>query len=249
MFLKNIENIRTTFSSYYGTGKYFLLLMIALIYIFICEKEQNKKVFLVWYSCLVLLIILNPIFNKIVDHFLNVRVYNRLYWMVPIGIILAYAGVIFVKNNSKLSNKIFAFCVLTVLIIFSGNFVYTKNNYTKTDNLYKIPDEYVEVSNIIKEIPIYPKKAMVSTDLVPYIRLIAPSVRMAYPRKSTGYKDYPIVGFYEAGDVKVLTNLCKEKEVNIIVYDRNILLSISPTYFGYDYYTSTANYDIYVLKQ
>ena len=249
MFLENIENIRITFDEYYGTGKYFLLLMIALIYIFMSEKSENKKTFFVWYSCLALLIILNPIFNRIVDHFLNARVYNRLYWVVPIGIVIAYGGVLFVKSNSKKSKKIFTFCIVAALIIFSGNFVYTKDNYSKTDNLYKIPNEYLEVSNIIKDIPIYPKKAMVSTDLVPYVRLIAPNVMMAYPRKSTGYKDYPIVGFYEAGDVKVLTNLCKEKEVNIIVYDRNILLTISPTYFGYDYYTSTDRYDIYVLKQ
>ena len=249
MFLENIKNIVDTFNGYYGSGKYFVLLLIALIYLFMVEKEKDKKAFFIWYPCLTLFIILNPLFNKIVDPLLNDKVYNRLYWIIPIGIIIAYAAVKIVKSNSEKYGKIIVFIAISTIIIFSGNFIYTKANYIRTDNLYKIPDEYVEVANILRKIEMESeKKAMVSTNLVPYIRLIAPSVRMAYPRMSSGYKDYPIVGFYEAGDVKVLTNLCKEKDVNIIVYDRNILLTISPTYFGYEYYTSTTNYDIYVLK-
>ena len=249
MFFENIKNIVTAFDNYYGSGKYFLLLLVALIYIFIREKDSDKKSFLVWYPCLALIIILNPIFNKIVNPFLSENVYNRLYWSIPLGIILAYAGVLLVKNVSENSKKIIIFISICILIIFSGDFVYNKENFQVTENLYKIPSEYVEVINILKTIPLDEKTAMVSTDLVPYVRLIAPSIRMAYPRRPDGYKDYPIVGFYEAGDVKTLTKLCKEKNINIIVYDRNILLSISPAYFGYDYYTSTDKYDIYILKQ
>ena len=248
MFGENIKNIVATFDNYYGSGKYFLLLLVALIYIFIREEDSDKKSFLVWYPCLALIIILNPIFNKIVNLFLNENVYNRLYWSIPLGIILAYAGVLLIKNISEKSKKIIMSIFICILIIFSGNFVYNKQNFQVTENLYKIPTDYLEVINVLRTIPLDERTAMVSTDLVPYVRLIVPSIRMAYPRRPDGYKDYPIVGFYESGDVKTLTMLCKEKDVNIIVYDRNILLSISPTYFGYEYYNSTERYDIYIMK-
>ena len=227
MFQESIENLKAAFEWYYGTGKYFLLLLFALIYLFIKEDNNNKKTFLVGYSCLAIFIIINPIFMKIVS---------------------SYAGVLVVKNISKLPKKIIVFCALVITIVFSGQFVYSKANFVKTENIYKIPDEYLEVSKIVGDIPIYPRKVMVSTDLIEYIRLVAPNVLTVYPRRPDGYKDYPIVDFYEAGDVKTLTMLCKENDVNIIVYDRSILLTISPKYFGYDYYTSTDKYDIYVLK-
>ena len=223
MFQESIENLKAAFEWYYGTGKYFLLLIFALIYLFIKEDNKNKKTFLVGYSCLAIFIIINPIFMKIVSPFVDDTVYNRLFWVIPSGVIISYAGVLVVKNISKLPKKIIVFCALVITIVFSGQFVYSKANFVKTENIYKIPDEYLEVSKIVGDIPIY-------------------------PRRPDGYKDYPIVDFYEAGDVKTLTMLCKENDVNIIVYDRSILLTISPKYFGYDYYTSTDKYDIYVLK-
>lgn len=248
MFQESIENLKAAFEWYYGTGKYFLLLLFALIYLFIKEDSNNKKAFLVGYSCLAIFIIINPIFMKIVSPFVDDTVYNRLLWVIPSGVIISYAGVLVVKNISKLPKKIIVFCALVITIVFSGQFVYSKANFVKTENIYKIPDEYLEVSKIVGDIPIYPRKVMVSTDLIEYIRLVAPNVLTVYPRRPDGYKDYPIVDFYEAGDVKTLTMLCKENDVNIIVYDRSILLTISPKYFGYDYYTSTDKYDIYVLK-
>lgn len=249
MFKDNIQIIKDTFFDYSGTGAYFILFFIALIYIFVLEKDKSKKTFLLYFSCLVLFIILNPLFNKIVNKFLNKNVYWRVFWILPIGVVISYVGVNVIKNIPNISKKIIVFATIIVIIVLSGKFIYTDENYTKVNNLYKIPDEYLSVINIISMLELEEKKAMVSMDLVAYVRQIDPSIKMAYPRKSTGYDNYDIVQYYNIGDVKNLTDLCKEKNVNIIVYDKSINLSISPIYFGYEFYTQTENYDIYILSE
>lgn len=248
MFSENIEIIKNAFSRYSGSGYYFVVFFISLMYIFILEKDKNKRAFLFYFSCLVFGIVLNPIFNKLVDNFLNANVYQRLFWMIPMGIVIAYVGTDLVKRIEKKSQKIVVFIMLILVIIFSGKIMYTKDNYSKTNNLFKFPNEVSEIIDVMSSIQLENKKAMVSTDVVAYVRQKDASIKTAYPRRPYGYDDYDIVKYYNSGDVKNLTELCKEKNVNMIVYDKGITLSISPSYFGYEHYTQTEKYDIYILK-
>ena len=249
MFSENIEIIKSAFTRYSGTGFYFVLLFVALIYVFIVEKDKNKRSFLFYFSCLVFLIIINPIFNKLVDKFLNKNVYQRLFWMLPMGIVIVYVGTDIIKRVENKWRKIIVSIMLISVIIFSGKLMYTEQNYTKVNNLFKFPDEAVEVIDLMSSIDLENKKAMVSTDLVAYVRQKDASIKLAYPRRPYGYEGYDIVKYYNEGDVKNLTELCKKKKVNMIVYDKGITLSISPSYFGYEHCAQTEKYDIYILKE
>lgn len=249
MFSENIEIIKNAFTRYSGTGSYFALFFVALIYIFIVEKDKNKRMFLLYFSCLVLFVVLNPIFNKLVNSFLNKNVYQRLFWMVPMGVVIAYVGADIIKKTENISKKTIVSILLICTIMFSGKLIYTEENYTKTNNLFKFPDETLAVIDIMSSIDLENKKAMVSTDLVEYVRQKDASIKLAYPRRPQGYDSYDIVQYYNMGDVKNLTDLCKKKKVNIIVYDKSIVLSISPSYFGYESYAQTEKYNIYILDE
>ena len=81
MFSENIEVIKKTFSECKGTGMYFALFFVSIIYIFLKEKDKNKKIIFGYFPLIVLLVILNPIFNKIIDKFINQNVYFRMFWI------------------------------------------------------------------------------------------------------------------------------------------------------------------------
>lgn len=249
MFSDNIQIIKNSFVNYFGTRSYFILFLIVLLCIFLLEKDKKKRVFLIYFSGLELLVVLNPIFNKCVNKLLNQNVYWRTFWIIPLGITMAYAGVLIIKNISEKSKKIIAISSMILIIILSGKCVYFGEEYSKLNNWYKIPDEYLEIINTISEIDIEDKKVITSTDMIEYVRQVDAKIKTAYPRRPyQDYDKYEILRYYNAGDVENLTNLCKEKNINIIVYDNSIALTISPEFYGFKLYAQTEHYDIYVLQ-
>ena len=190
---------------------------------------------------------MNPIFNKVIDELLNRNVYWRLFLILPVGLNLAYLCTIIIKMVPDKVKKIILFVLLIFIISLSGKFIYTKENYSFYNNFYKIPDEYLSVINIISEIEAQNKNAMVSTDLMPYIRQIDAEIKVPYERRQYGdYDVYNIVKYYNSGDMKNLIQLCEEMNVNIIVYDKNIELSETPIDYGFDLYKQTERYSIYI---
>lgn len=247
---ENIEFIKSVFLSYYANQNYFVLFLIALLFIFIKEKQKTNQSFLIYYPIAILIILLNPIFAWLIVKVIPESVYYRFLWTIPFGIILAYFGVRLMDNiNTHLKKNIIAISFI-LIIIYSGAFVYNNITFEKVNNWHKLPDESIQVTQIVKDIPVDNKKAMVSTDLVGYIRQFDANIKLAYPRRPyADYEMYPIVKYYKAGDVKNLVNLCKQNDINIIVYDNSIPLTISPSHYGYDLYAQTEHYDIYALSK
>ena len=101
MFEENIKIIKQTFLEFQGSGMYIVLFFISMIYIFIKEKDKKIKAFLIYFSIIILLITLNPIFNKLVGKIFTDTVYWRVYWMIPLGVTIAYGAVKFIKNEKK----------------------------------------------------------------------------------------------------------------------------------------------------
>lgn len=250
MLRDNLEIIQEAFLNYKGSGMYMALFFVALLYIFLTEKNKNNKTFLLYFSCFVLLIIINPIFNKCINHFLNKNVYWRTFWMLPIGIVIAYAGTSLIKNISNRKEKIIVFFAVIFMIMTSGKLIYCSENYQKVNNFYKVPDEYVEVVNILSGMTLENKKVMTSIGMVPYIRQIDASIKLAFPRRAySDYEKYEIIDYYNTGNIEKLTNLCKEKKVNIIVFDKSLNKSMPLTYFDFEWYAQTEHYEIYIQKK
>ena len=115
---------------------------MALLYILTKYKEEDKKSksFLLTYPIIVFIIIWNPIFTKIILNFINEEVYWRMYWLVPIGITLAYIFTKIIYSQSKVIRKIFNSIAIFIIIIASGKLVFSSENYQKVNNYYKVPD-------------------------------------------------------------------------------------------------------------
>jgi len=142
MFEENIEVIKNTFSEFKGTGMYIALFLISIIYIGI--KEENKKVkrFIIYYSVITLLITLNPIFNKIVRPIFTDSVYWRVYWIIPLGVTIAYAAVKVINESEGKIQKVIIAISICLIIIVSGKYIYVYENYVEVGNPYKGAKEH-----------------------------------------------------------------------------------------------------------
>lgn len=248
MFEESIKIIENTFAEFKGSGMYMALFFIAILYI--CLKEDNKKIkaFFVYFPVIISLITLNPVFNKIVGKIFTDTVYWRVYWMIPLGVTIAYGAMKFIKNENEKNKKIIATIGTIFVIIMSGKVIYSKDNYIKVNNLYKVPDEAIQVTEIIRQGKEERKKALTSEQLVAYIRQIDANIELAYRREPTGYTDNEFVQTMHSGNSEAIVNLALENECNYIVLDRGLVISVDLYYFGFERIAETENFIIYKLK-
>ncbi len=249
MFSDNIKIIQDSFLKYKGTGMYMALFFLAILYLFLTEKNKSQKMFMVYFSCLIMVVILNPLFNKCVDSLLNKNVYWRNFWLLPMGITIAYAGVSVIKGVSNKNQKMITFLLILLIIVSSGKCIYTAENYQKIGNAFKLPEEYIEVINKISEMNLEHKKVLTTIEMIPYIRQIDAKIELAFERRPFGdYKDYEIIDYYNTGSTHSITNLCQQQNINIIVYDKAIPLQEPLINYGFKLTAQTEHYEIYVME-
>ena len=203
---------------------------------------------MVYYPIIMFVIVLNPIFLYYLFKVVPTNVYYRFFWSIPLGLTIAYFGAQVIADSDKTTKKILGMIMLCSLIIYCGKCVYTEEVFVKVDNWHKLPDEKLEITKEIAKTNVKEKNAMVPTNLVGFVRQYDTSIKLAYPRRP--YEDYEvfeIVGYYYAGDVENLVDLCKKKNVNIIVYDKAIQLSAPLQNYGFELFEQVGQYDIYVL--
>jgi len=249
--IEQFEEIKSAFINCYGNEqRYFLLFLVAIFILFIEEKNKENRNLLIYYPTLIMAIVFNPFFYQLLTKFVPSNVYYRFFWLLPVGIIIAYLGVILISKVDKKITKLVTIIAFIGIIVYSGKFMYTKTVFEKVDNLYKLPDRCVEVTQIMSAMQMDNKKAMVPTEMIGFVRQLDASIKLAYQRRP--YQDYDIyecVRDYNAGNVENLIKFCEKQDVNIIVYDNSIELSEHLINYGYILYSQTDNYDIYALAE
>ena len=171
IYEKGISYLSAVMSVYMENCAYFLIYLAGLIYILIKGDDKEKEMFLPS-GILMFLTIYNPIVPLLLNKFFDVNSeYYRLFWIAPVIILCGYiaakligadaditaAGITSAENralsgeNHTNKNERIIICVLICLIaLTAGNFVYSKG-YNKIENIYQMPDELIEISEIIHE--------------------------------------------------------------------------------------------------
>lgn len=239
--------IENSYSQFIGGGMYFALFLIAMLYIFLKEKDKKKKILFVYFPILVFLVIINPIFVKLASIVFSVNTYCRLFWLLPLGIVIAYAGVLAVNEGEKNLEKIAIFISLIVIIALSGKFYFdTPGTFTEYGNLYKIPDESILVAQLIGIDEEENKKALVPQELVPYIRQIDATIELLYGRTAdTAYWENPLATELDNGNIEYISKVLEEKNCQYVVLKRATVLREPIENFDFKMISETQNYTIY----
>lgn len=245
MFESNIEIIKNSFLQYKGNGMYMALFLIGMLYIFLKEKDKKMRFLFLYFPLAVFAVVLNPIFNKCVGGIFKGSVYWRLFWILPMGITIAYCLIKFVQEQKDKVQKVVVAISLVVILIISGETMYSEGVFPKLGNLYKLPDDAVWVAQLIGADESEDKKALVPDTLVPYIRQIDANIKLAYRRNPEGYQNNNLVRELAAGNVEFIATYAIENDCNYVVFNGGVVLTDKMENYGFEKMNQTVFYVIY----
>ncbi|MCQ2498130.1 MAG: hypothetical protein MJ133_04025 [Lachnospiraceae bacterium] len=156
--------------------------LISWIYLFIKEKRKAVRAVLVFLPLVVMLIFLCP-FSKTLFDALGQEgdIYYRFLWMIPFGIITSF-GIVRFAGNSRVK-RIIALLVSSLIIIFSGSLVYSNAAFFKSQNLYGIPKETIDIVDYIKSVDDHERMTILpSSDIIASVRQYDANMMMPYGR-------------------------------------------------------------------
>jgi len=137
-------------SLYLGGCAYLLLYLCGIAFIIAKGNKEEKEIFIPG-TLVLMLTVYNPIAPIVLDKIFDVSSeYYRLFWIAPVIILVPFVASRLVTSANSGRQRVFAVVFLLVIGLLSGKFVY-QSGIPFANNIYKIPDELIEISEIIHE--------------------------------------------------------------------------------------------------
>lgn len=185
--MENGWNIaKQAFLQYFGSGWYFYFLTAALLYVTLQKHTRKQAGFLAYTTLFMMGIFFLPPIVNILERLMQGGVYWRVFWALPILPLIAYAVTDSVWRRKEWFLRILVCGMLFGMVAAGGKWIYTKENYAKAENMYKIPDQAAGVGELIIADGAR-GRAIVHPDLIVYLRQYSADVTMLYGRR--GYTD------------------------------------------------------------
>ncbi len=144
--------VEESFRIYWENSGYWMLFFLSIIMILLGSKDVRIKWMFGGYCILIMAVILNPLFAFVIDklHLMDSSTtYVRVYYLLPVTVIIAYAAVEVIELQKKMKYKVAVLIALCLIIGMSGTSYYEKNAYIMPQNVYKIPQEQKEIADCI----------------------------------------------------------------------------------------------------
>lgn len=138
---------------YLGDSWQYALFLAALFYLLFCSEDKKTKKLFAGYTMAFLVVFFCPVTAKIIMEFcVGELVYWRMLWLLPIPLVIAFAGTKFVMCFSRWWKRLVAGILVAVCLVFSGSCVYAPGStpYVKAQNLNKLPQEVISVCDQIR---------------------------------------------------------------------------------------------------
>lgn len=251
-FESAIGVIKLSYERFIGTGFYFGLFLLLLIYIIIRNKKEDKyvKTFFSLYPLFIGIIIVNPIFYYVVTHFIDDDVYWRSFWCLPLGITMAYGFTKMIKDIKKENIRKLEIIAIIVTIILSGKFIYSEEFFQSSTNPYKVPDLALDIILTISEDEEIEKKVAGPEEIMVYMRQIDGTVLTEdYRTIGSVYTEDLIISKIGKGLVSVYADECKRGNCNYIVVENDVEKDERLEDYGYFEIKSNDRYTLYKLNK
>lgn len=251
--LEFFETAKTDFAATFEGAWIFPILLAAIVWIMIKEKDWGRKLLLAILPLVFLFLYWCPLSGFLFIRLLGEEVYWRVLWLILLAVTIPYAGCLLVKPLTGIRRQAVFLGVLVVLVL-GGKKVLSTEWFEQSTNVYKIPQYVVEVCDLLPG----NIHAVMSNRLTPYVRLYDPTITLEYARNAltfNGIEDIsgfgPTAALYKAVqeseiDVDVAGPLAREQGCTFLVF------SLSRTYkgdwadYGYREYGTTSEFRIFV---
>lgn len=235
---------------YSESGLFFVLFLFAILFLGLKMVKAPEKKMVVWYPIFVLVVFFCPlwlVYDKMRD---DSGILYRILWMVPMSIIVCY-GLIMAVFMLPEKCRIVGFGAALLLIILSGKYVYANPFFSKAENEYHVPETVVKICD---ELMVEGREVRVCMPLefIQYARQYSPYIVLTYGRdvllydygdSSSNMTDFFRDEVYNAYDIA--TEL-KRTSTPYFVVRKDVLFTESMGNYGYYYYDTIDDYDIYL---
>ena len=242
----------------YAGGRYTVVLfLLALIYLLIMERNKRRRALFVYMPLTLLFLFFFPIFRKVFVRLMGGEgdTYYRVLWLIPMGMIIAYAGVKLAGllcEKKGIWMKRVTLAVLAAAVILCGKYVYASQYMSKAENLYHLPQKVIDICDVIApedgEERIW---AVFPTDLVYFVRQYDTDIQMLYGREMVEPKwqyaepVHTIMNHPTTIDIEELLKLTRERYCTYIVLPNNKGVTEEPEHFGLELLDTIEGYPIY----
>ena len=244
-----MKDILTIYQQYTGAGFLTILYLLALIYLWLSEKNKVTRAIFVYGASMLQLLFFCPLFYygyQLLDR----GTYYRILWLLPMTITIAYVGCIILTKYPTGS-----IALGFLLIALCGKFVYSNQYISKAENLYHIPQEVVEVCEMIM-----PKEneervtGVFPDELIHFVRQYSTKIQMVYGRDYLApdwiYGDHPMREVMNKEKIQVfrLVKLANTAKCQYIILkgDKQIIGDFNN--FNVEFIGATKHYKVYRNK-
>ena len=199
--------------AYSGTGMMMALYFVALLIIFFYCKDKKLKKSLLLPSVFVIIImyVLVPLYDTFKWYLMFYD--GRMFWMLITPIVTAIGFTIFVFGIEDRKKQLLALLFLIPVCVYCGEFKLSDSMYKKAENLERLPQCTVDITNHITDEMDSPKLLVPYTIAHPF-RQLSTDVYLLFGENATSGR---ITGTSEE-----MRNICEEMEritpdLNLIV--------------------------------
>lgn len=243
-----------TMKLYGGNGAILLLFLASAIYLAITEESVKKKIMLGILPLLIFVVFLFPV-TKIVyvaafDD--GSDTYYRLLWLVPMYVVIGYAGCKFLFSLKKSIYQRVGLVIILAVIMVTGSFVYASVNMSRAENLYHIPQSVIDICDVVAPKEGEPRiRVAFPGELVHFVRQYDTDILMPYGREMVVTQwDYynPVYEVMEKPEIidgKALLEATRETKCSYIVLGENRKIDCNLEDLGLELVKNVQGYNIY----
>lgn len=221
-----MREIITVFRAYCGSGFYPFLFLAAFFYLLVTEKDKKIRMVLLDASAVITVLFFLPFFKTIMNLLGEGETYYRILWLLPMTVVIAYAGVRLIGRHHRTG-----FAALALLLVLTGQYVYKSQFITRAQNRYHIPNAVIAICNEI--MPAEDEEriwAVFPEELIYYVRQYSSEIQMPYGREMIepawvwNWDTHPIYRIMRENpiDVDALAPLLTEYYCQYLVLNRSI---------------------------
>lgn len=174
------------FQDYYQHGIVLYMYFFSLLIILLVGGKRLRKL-ICWPTILIMVVVFNPIFYQYVWKRCFEYGYWRVLWLFPSAIVIGTAIILLLDKIKNRGLQAALALIMFILISCNGKNMFSQQLfYTKTENIYKLPQEAIDVSDALLELEHNPKVVMCS-ELYSYVRQYTTDIKLMYGRNVEGY--------------------------------------------------------------
>lgn len=148
VFENGIGYLSECLNLYLGGVAYLLLYLCGVLFVLIKGSDEEKEIFIPG-AVLLIATVYNPISPLLLDKFFDVSSeFYRLFWITPIIVLVPFVVSTIVEYAKNTNEKATTVAFVVAILFLGGNFAYNEG-IPFAQNQYKIPDELIEISEII----------------------------------------------------------------------------------------------------